>query len=504
MMDSKGKHLIAERVLPEKKKWLIASAIVAIDGVIFDLMTPLGVASGVIYVIFILTAFWWRSPYTSFYFALIASTLTTIGYISISEPQTQQDIVLLNRVLSVLLIWIVAVIVYQQKKTETILQRSEETLRAIQDGTVDGIISINIRGTVESYSSACEKIFGYTADEVIGNNVKMLMPDPYQVEHDGYLRNFRKTGDKKIIGIGREVRGQRKDGSTLPIDLSVSEVKVSGERLFCGIVRDITDRKQAEEDRERFIEKLAHSNRELDNFAYIASHDLKAPLRVIGNTSQWLEEDLGPDLSEDSRENMALLRNRVKRMERLLDDLLDYSRIGRQNEKIDTTTISGKEILNDAMLLADIPKGFSVTVSPEFSDIQLKSMPLKLIFANLINNAIKHHDKKTGTIDIGVTTRGDKYVFTVTDDGPGVAPEFHDQIFKMFKTLKPRDQVEGSGMGLAMIEKHINYFGEKISLISRLGQGCTFRFTWSKDQQPATQDLNQESPQDELYQRKQA
>lgn len=503
-MNSKGKLPISDRFLPVNKKWIFASAAVAIDGAIFDLMTPFGVASGVIYVIFILTAFWWRSPYTPFLFAVIASTLTAIGYLSAIGSQSDQEITLLNRALSVLLIWLVAAIVYHQKKTETTLQRSEETLRAIQDGTVDGIISINIRGTVESYSRACETIFGYTADEVIGKNVKMLMPDPYQAEHDGYLSNFRKTGDKKIIGIGREVRGMRKDGSTLPIDLSVSEVNASGERVFCGIVRDITERKQAEEDREQFIEQLAHSNRELDNFAYVASHDLKAPLRVIGNTSQWLEEDLGPDLSEDSRENMALLRNRVKRMERLLDDLLDYSRIGRTNEKAGAIRISGKEVLNDAMLLADIPEGFCVTVSPVFSEIQLEIMPLKQIFANLINNAIKHHDKTTGNIDIGVTTQEGKYVFTVADDGPGIAPEFHDQVFKMFKTLKPRDQVEGSGMGLAMIEKHIHHFGEEISLASDLGQGCTFRFTWPKAQEPAVQDASPPVSEEDQYQRKQA
>lgn len=465
-------------VLPENKKWLFASAVIAIDGAIFDFVTPLGIASGVVYIVFIMTAFWWRSPRVPFFFAAIATFLIILGYIFIRQASVENSTIQINRALSILVVWVVALIVYYQKRTKITLQKSEETLRAIRDGTVDGIISINKRGTVESYNAACEAIFGYSADEVIGKNVKMLMPAPYQAEHDEYLLNFRKTGTKKIIGIGREVRGKRKDGSTLPIDLSVSEINANGERMYCGIVRDITERKLAEEEKERFIAKLAHSNKELDNFAYVASHDLKAPLRVISNVSNWIEEDLGENLDSDCQEHMDLLRNRVKRMERLLDDLLEYSRIGRQMESNDEALVNGYDLIQDTLLLADIPRGFTIKIGAGFSDIKLKNMPLKQIFSNLINNAVKHHDKDTGTICVDVETLDSQFAFTVSDDGPGIAPEFQEQVFRMFKTLKPRDQVEGSGMGLAMIEKHVNYFGQNISLTSSPGQGCCFRFTW--------------------------
>lgn len=496
MREFKDSPLQGERLLPESNMWLLAYVVIALDGVIFDFITPPGAAGGVIYIIFVLTAFWWRSPDISFLFASIASGLIIFNYLLHTQLRTEhflagpatidQSVIHLNIALSTLSIWVVAGIVYFQKKTKRILQKSEETLRAIRDGTVDGIISTNRQGIIESYNQACESIFGFPAEEAIGQNIKMLTPLPIQENHDNYISTFKSTGKKKVIGLDREVLGLRKDGTTLPIDLSVSEINANGERMFCGIVRDITDRKQAEADKERFILQLAHSNRELDNFAYVASHDLKAPLRVISNAADWLQEDLGEKLDEECQEHMDLIQNRVKRMEQLLDDLLQYSQIGRQNGSDDQSVARGDDLIQETLLLANIPSGFTIDVAPAFADISLKTMPLKVIFSNLINNAIKHHDRTDGIISIDLDDLGDKYAFTVSDDGPGIDPKFHEQVFSMFKTLKPRDHVEGSGMGLAMIEKHIKHFGEDISLVSAPGQGSHFRFTWSKNQTSLT------------------
>jgi len=223
-------------------------------------------------------------------------------------------------------------------------------------------------------------------------------------------------------------------------------------------------------------------NKELEDFAYAASHDLKAPLRVIDNAAKWLEEDLQTYLTDDTRENMNLLRGRVARMEKLLDDLLEYSRIGRTEDARYTETICGDVLMSNILDLLSPSENFKVTISPGFTDIHVHIMPLQQILMNLISNAIKHHDKKKGAIEVMVEDKGTYYAFAVKDDGPGIPAQFHDQIFKMFQTLKPRDQVEGSGMGLAMVRKNIDVFGGTLLLESSEGKGSIFRFTWPKQQ----------------------
>jgi signal transduction histidine kinase len=256
---------------------------------------------------------------------------------------------------------------------------------------------------------------------------------------------------------------------------------------------ETNERKLAEEKIRKFSEELElrvaertvqlkQANKDLEEFAYAASHDLKAPLRVIDNASKWLEEDLQEHLTDETRENMNLLRGRIGRMEKLLDDLLEYSRIGKTEDSRYAATVTGDVLMVNILELLSPPEGFSVTTSLSFAAIHVRRMPLQQIIMNLISNAIKHHDKKGGCVDVTVEDVGPNYVFTVRDDGPGIAPEYQDQIFKMFLTLKPRDEVEGSGMGLAMVRKNVEVFGGKLSLESAEGQGSAFRFTWPKIQ----------------------
>ncbi len=243
---------------------------------------------------------------------------------------------------------------------------------------------------------------------------------------------------------------------------------------------DVTEREKAEAELLRYTKALERSNQELDAFAYAASHDLKAPLRVIRNTSMWLEEDLAQHLTPDSLENMQLLRSRVRRMERLLEDLLEYSRIGRDMDTRPTEAISGAALMADIIGLVAPPEGFTVVVEPSVATIKVYRMPLQQVLVNLISNAIKHHDKKAGRIEVSVEDLGSRFRFSVKDDGPGIPPQYHEQIFKMFQTLKPRDQVEGSGLGLAIVRKHVESAGGTIRLESAVGGGSTFSFTWPK------------------------
>lgn len=239
-------------------------------------------------------------------------------------------------------------------------------------------------------------------------------------------------------------------------------------------------RQKADAELLRYTEALERSNRELDAFAYAASHDLKAPLRVIQNASKWLEEDLESHLTTETREHMRLLRSRVRRMERLLDDLLEYSRIGRETGAAPAETINAAILVENILAMLVPPKGFTVEVDPALASVEVTRMPLQEILINLLSNAIKHHDKKVGRIEVYVDDLQTDYRFSVRDDGPGIPAQFHEQIFKMFQTLKPRDKVEGSGMGLALALKHVEVSGGEMKLESAPGLGSTFSFTWPK------------------------
>ncbi len=255
------------------------------------------------------------------------------------------------------------------------------------------------------------------------------------------------------------------------------------------LAMEIAVRKQAEEglraheeELQRYTAELERSNKELDAFAYVASHDLKAPLRAIDNLATWIAEDAGEVLSEDARNHLQLLKQRVERMQRLLDGLLQYSRVGRLNHAPEV--VETDRMLQDIVALYDLPPGFVVKVAPHMPTFHTPKAPLEQVLRNLIGNAIKHHDRADGRIAVSGQDAGAYVEFTVTDDGPGIPREFHDKIFQMFQTLKPRDEVEGSGMGLALAKKTVESHGGTIGVESVKDRGACFRFTWNKDATP--------------------
>jgi two-component system sensor kinase FixL len=343
----------------------------------------------------------------------------------------------------------------------------------------DGIMVRELDGTIRLWNHGAEEMYGYTKQQAEGRKsheiLRTVFPQPLAEIEADLERNGRWEGE---LGHATE------DGRRIVVESRWVLQNVgngAADRVF-EINNDISERKRAEEASLRDMQALMRSNKELDEFAYAASHDLKAPLRVIDNASKWLEEDLSPYLTGETRENMNLLRGRVARLERLLEDLLEYSRIGRKADKRSAETLSAQKLLEDVLELLSPPRGFTVSLSPNLAGVEVRRMPLQQIFMNLIGNAIKHHHRKTGNIEISVEDTGAYFQFAVRDDGPGIPAQFHEQVFKMFQTLKPRDQVEGSGMGLAMVHKYVEVSGGTVALESAEGQGSTFRFTWPKQQ----------------------
>ncbi|MDF1811785.1 MAG: PAS domain S-box protein [Verrucomicrobiales bacterium] len=273
---------------------------------------------------------------------------------------------------------------------------------------------------------------------------------------------------------------------TVPISGSVRYVQVHGEVILDkdgivthlrGIDQDITERKNAEQKLTDTLAELKRSNEALDEFAHAASHDLKAPLRAIDNISHWLEEDLNDLLPDESREHLRMLRQRVARMNKLLTDLLQFSRFGGDR--------SGAEIVDVEEMLKNMvgqgtflrPVEMECDNLPVFKTVQIS---LQRVFHNLIENAAKHHDGDIVKIRIRCTEKQEQYEFSVEDDGPGIPEQYRETVQRMFETLKPRDEVEGSGMGLAFVKKIVENLGGKLSIGEASPRGCIVTFHWPK------------------------
>ncbi|MCB1004166.1 MAG: HAMP domain-containing histidine kinase, partial [Acidimicrobiales bacterium] len=232
-------------------------------------------------------------------------------------------------------------------------------------------------------------------------------------------------------------------------------------------------------EREAMIRELERSNQELGQFAHVASHDLKSPLRDIAHLAEWIDEDL-EDAPESVRDDLRTLRQRTQRMDRLLTDLLAYARAGRRPGRVVEFVVC--EAIEAAIELVPLPPGFSVETEGEL-DARLRTprTPLETVLRNLVANAVKHHDRDAGTIAIRVDPAGaDRLRFTVCDDGPGIPQQYHDKLFEMFETLRPRDEVEGSGVGLALCRRLVEAMGGTIGVESGDSRGSTFAFTWPR------------------------
>jgi signal transduction histidine kinase len=228
---------------------------------------------------------------------------------------------------------------------------------------------------------------------------------------------------------------------------------------------------------ERLSQALAATNRELDQFAYVASHDLKAPLRGISNLSQWIEEGLSGKLDDETKKHMDLMRGRVHRLEALIDGILTYSRAGRARERLESVDV-GALLSETRELLA--PPAEATIVIGSMPTIEAERVPMQQVFLNLLSNALKHAGRRDPHIDVTCVDEGAWLHFRVADDGPGISPEYHERIWAIFTTLQPRDKVEGTGIGLSVVKKIVESRGGRVALESDVGKGATFHVYWPK------------------------
>ncbi len=244
------------------------------------------------------------------------------------------------------------------------------------------------------------------------------------------------------------------------------------------LTAEIGERKKAESKQAELLKELESANQELKDFAYIASHDLKAPLRAIKTLADWISSDYAEKLDNDGQEQLKLLRQRVDRMHNLIEGILQYSRVGRVKEKIVPVNLG--TLLPEIIDMLAPPENIKITVETEMPSIKCEETRIMQVFQNLLSNAVKYMDKPDGLIKVGCCEEGEFWKFSVADNGPGIDPKHWDRIFKIFQTLMPRDEFESTGIGLTVVKKIVELYGGRIWLESEPGNGTTFLFTFPK------------------------
>ena len=307
-------------------------------------------------------------------------------------------------------------------------------------------------------------LFSGPADQILGFTIRESTPALLDTDIPGHYAAAVERGASATWT--RLWRGRVFDARCFPL-----------RGQFVGVLfEDVSERHRMMAAVEQHGKDLERSNRDLDDFAYVASHDLRAPLRDIDNLASWIADDAGALLPAASKRHLDLLQARITRMERLLDDLLAYSRADRVHAPPEDVDVHA--VIEQALRVVGPHDGFELVVSGDRPTIRAPRVPLEQVIRNLVSNGIKHHHRAQGRITIRVSSGEPLLAISVTDDGPGIAPEFHERVFRMFQTLRPRDEVEGSGMGLAIVKKVVESHGGTVSIVSALGEGTTLHFTW--------------------------
>ncbi|ALJ37367.1 PAS domain S-box protein [Azospirillum brasilense] len=360
------------------------------------------------------------------------------------------------------------------RRREAALAESEARHRAIVQTAVDAMLVIDATGTIESFNPAAERIFGYEAGEAIGRNIRILMPEPYHSAHDGYLQAYERTGEKKIIGIGREVEGRHKDGSIFPIELAVTEWTAGERRYFTGIVRNITERRRTEDALRASKAEADRANVAKSKFLAAASHDLRQPVQAMMLFQSALAARLDGHPAGPLLDSMGQAMDGLRM---LLDSLLDVS-------KLDAGLIVPQ--------LQDLPigpiieqlgteyhpqaeaKGLRLRVVPCALTVRSDPALLMRILRNLVENALRYTEQ--GGLLIGCRRRGDRLRIEVMDSGIGIPSDKHGEIFEEFFQVsnQERDRSKGLGLGLAVVRRLARLLGHKVHLRSRLGAGSAF------------------------------
>jgi two-component system sensor kinase FixL len=372
----------------------------------------------------------------------------------------------------------------ERRNAEERLRHSLSLLTATLDSTADGILVVDRSGRVGGFNKKFaalwripDAVLASNEDEVLLGFVLDQLEDP-----QGFLAKVQQLYAEPAAESSDVIRF--KDGRVFD---RYSRPQFLGDQIVGRVwsFRDITECVLAQEKQEELVrqlekanEQLGRMNKELGDFAYIVSHDLKAPLRGIKSLADWIATDHADQLDDEGKEQLHLLLARVERMHGLIEGILQYSRIGRATEQKEPVDL--KELVPQIVDLLAVPRHIQVTICDDLPVIQGERTRITQIFQNLLSNAVKYMDKPQGRIAVTCQSNGEDWMFSVSDNGPGIEERYYEKIFQLFQTLSPRDQYESTGIGLTLVKKIVELYGGSIWVKSHLGEGSTFFFTLPK------------------------
>jgi PAS domain S-box-containing protein len=379
-----------------------------------------------------------------------------------------------------------------ERRAEDELRDSQARLAGIVDSAMDAIITVNSEQGILVFNRAAEKMFRCAASEAIGQLLERFIPERFRPAHSSHIQKFGQTGvtTRAMAGV-RAVYGRRADGEEFPVEASISQVETGGQKLYTVIMRDITERKQAEEQNRRLNEELERrvqertaqlqaANKELEAFSYSVSHDLRAPLRHINGFSQALMEDYADKLDEEGKDYLQQVRDASQEMAQLIDDVLQLARVTRSEMRRESVNLShlAEDVMTE-LKKRDAGRRVPVHIEEGLSTRGDKRL-LRIMLGNLLGNAWKFTSKhEQAEISFGQEQKDGETAFFVRDNGAGFDMAFADKLFGAFQRLHTADEFEGTGIGLATVQRIVNRHGGRAWAEGKIDEGATFYFTFS-------------------------
>jgi PAS domain S-box-containing protein len=366
----------------------------------------------------------------------------------------------------------------ERRAMEAALRDAQARFDGIISISTDAIVSVDEGQRIVFFNQGAEQTFGYGAEEVIGMPLEMLIPQRFRDDHHQEVSGFGRSPVRaRRMGERGQISGLRKDGEEFPAEASISRYMLGGKRIFTAVLRDSTERQRTEEALARQAAELARSNSDLEQFAYVASHDLQEPLRMVASYTQLLGRRYADRLDDDAREFIGYAVDGVTRMQSLINDLLAYSRVGTRGDEFAETDTSAVLARVLATLGAAIEENDAVVSFDALPTIRADAGQLAQLFQNLIGNAIKFRRPEVAPrVHIGAERQERGWLFSVRDNGIGIGPEYADRIFIIFQRLHSRSEYPGTGIGLSICKKIVERHGGEIRMESTPGEGTTFLF----------------------------
>ena len=348
-------------------------------------------------------------------------------------------------------------------------KQAEIMFRRVIEAAPCGMLLVDANQRIMLVNDHLTRLFGYAGNELVSQPLTTLIPMRHRVNHAKHVSNFSRSATMRSMGPDLELTALHKDGSEFFVEIGLNPVQINNTQCVLATVVDVTARKLTEQ-------RLRRANTDLEEFNYIAAHDLRSPLRAINDLVGWIVEDLGTDIPEKIQEHVERMQLRVSRMDALIENLLKYARAGvAETEKEE---VNVREWLADEIELLNAPDCFTFNVSSDTSCIGILKTPVSTVLRNLISNAVKYNDKEQGIIDIEVRQRGAFLLFSVTDNGPGIPKVSRERVFKLFQRLSSKK--EGTGIGLALVKRIVETHGGTVGVSERQDglEGITFEFLW--------------------------